>query len=38
MSVGVALALFVGMCCALQWTWFVSRTVTNPVKKFRGLG
>ena len=21
-------ALFVGMCCALQWQWFISRMVT----------
>ena len=23
MSVVVAMALFTGMCCALQWRWFV---------------
>ena len=27
MNVG-SLALFVGMCCALQWQWFASRMVT----------
>jgi hypothetical protein len=25
MSTVVALTLFVGMCCALQWQWFASR-------------
>ena len=38
MSVAVTLALFAGMCCALQWTWFASRTATTPPKTFRGLG
>ena len=27
MNVGY-LALFVGMCCALQWQWFSSKMVT----------
>jgi hypothetical protein len=27
MNVG-CLALFVGMCCALQWQWFSSKMVT----------
>ena len=27
MNVG-SLALFVGMCCALQWQWFASKMVT----------
>ena len=31
MSIGVALALFVGMCCALLWLWFGSRMATSAV-------
>ncbi len=31
MSAGVAMTLFVGMCCALQWQWFASRMATTPV-------
>ena len=34
MNVGACLVLFVGMCCALQWQWFVSKmaTVTATVR------
>jgi hypothetical protein len=32
MSAMGALALFVGMCCALQWRWFVSRATTSAVR------
>ena len=36
MSAGVALTLFVGMCCALQWKWFTSRMAT--LRSLRAAG